>query len=502
MAISLSRYVNIISGVGGGNTVSTRDLGARFFTNSALVPTGSYVVFTNAADVGIYFGASSAEYLRALFYFGWVSKNISVPRKISFAHWTDVAVGSKVFGKPATYALSSFTSITTGDFTLTMGGFTIHLTGINLSACVSLAAVAAAIQTKIQAQSSGGTAWTAATVTYDPTRSCFNLVSGATGNDTVAVVAGTTTDVASPLGWLTGAILSNGQGVQTISQVLTASADASNNFGSFGFIPSLSLAQVTEAANWNDSLDPNVQFIYSVPVSVANAAAWSAALVGIGGVTLTLSPLSSEYPEMVPMMILAATDYTARNSVQNYMFQGFNLTPSVTTNADANTYDALRINYYGQTQTAGQQIQFYQRGYMMGLSTDPQDQNTYANEIWFKDAIAASIMTLLLSLSQIPANATGRSQILAIVQSIINQALFNGTISPGKTLSTTQKLYITNATGDDKAWQQVQNIGYWVDARIVSFVNGAGTTEYKAVYTLIYSKDDVIRLVEGTDILI
>lgn len=499
MTISLTRYISITSGVGAAGSVATRDLNGRFFTTNPLVPTDSFVTFTSAVDVGTYFGTASEEYKRAVFYFGWVSPSITTPNQMSFARWSEVDTASTIYGKVATYTLSSFTGVTTGDFTLTLGGFTHHLTAIDLSADGSLAAVAATIQTVIRAFSGGGTAWTSAVVTYDSTRKSFNLVSGDTGDDVIAVTAGVTVDVASLLGWLTGAILSDGQDAQTVTEVLTASDNASSNFGSFAFLPALTIDLVTEAATWNNTL--NIKYIYSVAVSASNRSAWNAALVGIGGVTLTLSITANEYPEQVPMMQEGATNYNQPNSVSNYMYKTFNLTPSVTTDADADIYDALRINYYGLTQTAGQLLAFYQRGVMLGLAVDPADQNVYANEIWLKDAMSAQLMTLLIALPQLAANSTGRSQVLAILQGVINLAVSNGVISVGKPLSDVQKAFITTITGDNLAWQQVSNSGYWVDAVIQSYVESM-VTKYKIVYTLIYSKDDVIRKIEGRDILI
>jgi hypothetical protein len=505
MAISLSNYVNITSGVGGATAVSSRNLGGMVITDNALCPTGAMLGFSTASSVGDYFGTTSEEYARAVFYFGWISKNISQPQKLNFYFWNEnAATGSKIFGKKATYALGTFTPITNGDFTLTLGGATSAVTGLDFSGDVSLSDVAGTVQAAIRAIVANGAAWTGATVTFDATNGRFNLVSGATGADTVAVVAGTTNDCALELGWLTGAVLSNGTAASTIASTLASAINVSNDFGSFCFASSIapSLSVITEAANWNNSLTPNIQFIFSAKVTAANASSWASALGLIGGCTLTLdSPVAGEHPEMIPMMILAATDYSKRNSVQNFMFQIFNITPSVTTDANAALYDGLGINYYGQTQTAGQLVQFYQRGTMYGISTNPLDQNTYANEIWLKDAIGAQIMTLLLALSKVSANSTGKAQLTAIIQSIITQALTNGTISVGKPLSAAQKLYITNATGSDTAWYQVQTSGYWFDCQIVTYVESS-VTKYKAIYTLIYSKDDVIRKVEGTDILI
>lgn len=499
MAIPINEYVNITSSVGAGAGVPVRNLGGRFFTENPLVPTDTDLEFTSLADVGTYFGTTSTEYKRASFYFGWISKSNSAPDIISFTRWANVAVGSTIYGKVATYTTSQFNSVSTGDITLTLGGFTHHLTGIDFTAAGSLTAVAADVQTAIRAYSAGGTAWTAATVTYDASRKSFDLVSGTTGDDVIAVTAGVITDIASLLGWLTGAILSNGEGAQTITEVLTDSAARSNNFGSYTFIPSLTIDQVTESAQWNNA--QNVEFIYSVPVSVANASAWSAALITIGGTTMTLAPLSTEYPEQVPMMIFAATNYLGVNTSQNFMFQQFVLTPSVTTLADKTLYDELSINYYGQTQNAGALVSFYQNGIMFGLPVDPLDQNTFANEIWLKSASTSAIVTLLLVLAQLPANKAGVAILSSTLQKIINQAITNGTISVGKTLTDAQQAYITTVTGQINAWQQVQNAGYWFTVSLQTYVV-SGVTKYKAVYTLLYSKDDVIRFVQGADVLI
>ena len=583
MSVSISRYIDITSGVGGGNNVSTRNLGGLLITNNPLCPTGAIVSFNSAAQVGSFFGTSSEEYYRAEFYFGWISKSITTPNQLSFWFWNaGCNTSSLIYGLQATYSLSTFTAVTTGDFTLTVGGYTSHLTGLNFSTATSLGgvtSVASILQTAIRAVSAGGVAWTAATVTFDSLNNRFDFVSGANGTDVISVTAGSVVDVAGLLGWLTGAILSNGTNAQTISTNLNSLIQISNNFGSIAFegaqftrsqftgqfysnsilsvsaisvgllaigdlvtgtsVPAsttitglgtgtgstgtytvstlssfalssealtasntIQLSEFVAAANWNNSLTPNNQFLLTGHVSSANAATWSAALAGIGGCTLTLaSPVSGEYPSMCPMMIEAATDYTATNGVQNYMFQQFNLTPSVTTDAAANIYDPLLVNYYGQTETAGQNLAFYQRGVMYGLATQPSDQNVYVNEIWLKDAIGAALLSLLLSVPQVPANTTGQAMLTGAILSVIRQALTNGTISVGKTLTTTQQLYISQATGDPTAWQQVQTSGYWLNVVIEPYVTN-GVTEYKAVYTLIYSKNDVIRLVVGSDILI
>lgn len=506
MSIPFRRYVDITSGVGAGAGVRTRDLIARLFTSNPLLPTGSYAEFSSADAVAAYFGSTSDEYKRAAFYFGFTSKNITRPQKISFARWVNADVAPLIYGRPGDQALATWNAISSGSFYLTIGldtdlGPNTHLiSGLDFGAAASLSAVAAIIQTAIRAASISAN-WTGATVTWDATRKSFNLVGGAVGDAEISVEAGDVgTDIASQLGWLTGAILSNGADEETVTDTLITSASASDNFGSFLFMPALTNDQIEEAAIWNDT--QNVKYQFMVRVTSATYGAIYTLVSDLSGTGLTLAPLATEYPEMLPMAILAATNYAARSSVQNYMFQIASLTPSVTSEADADTYDNSRVNYYGRTQTAGQIIQFYQRGVLTGLPVDPVDMNTYANEQWLKDAAGAAIMALLLAKSLVSANKQGRSELITTVQSIIDQALFNGTISVGKPLNTTQKIYIGEITGDPLAWHQVQNIGYWLDCVITSYVTQDGRTEWKAVYTLVYSKDDAIRKVEGTHILI
>jgi len=501
MAISFKRYVDITSGVGGGAGVRLRDLILRLFTISTLVPEKTVVEMDNATDVATYFGTGSAEHLRAMFYFGFVSKLITAPKKISFSRWASVAAAARIYGATKAFAVGQFTGVTTGSLKLTLGAYTGDLTNLNFSTATTLSNIATTLQTAIRAVSAGGADWTGATVTYNATAQRFELLGGVVGAEAVAVAdAATGTAVKSLLGWDSTGIFSPGVAAQEPLQAFIDSVEVSDNFGSFAFTSTLSQSQVAAVATQNDTY--NVKFIYTVPIAEADAASYYAALSGLSGVATTLAPLATEYPELLPSAILAATVYSRRNSVQNYMFQQATLTPSVSTNASANTMDANRVNYYGRTQTAGQYLDFYQRGVMMGLATDPVDMNTYANEMWFKDAVGAAIMSLFLSAARVSANATGRGQLLAIIQSVIEQATYNGTISVGKPLNTTQKLYITNLTGDENAWQQVYNIGYWVDCVLQSFVTTDGRTEWKAVYTLIYAKDDAIRKVEGSHVLI
>ena len=500
MPISFNRYVSITSGIGAGAAVRRRELIARLFHTNPLTPTGTILEFTELADVGRYYGTDTEEFRRAAFYFGFVSKNQTRPKRISYGRWASAATAPQVFGTANPATLAQFTAITAGSFTLVLGGTSETFTAIDLSSVSSFADVATAIQTAVRTGTE--TNFTGATVVFDVSRQAFHFTGGETGAATVTVTAGATNDVAGLLGWLTGAIVSNGVAVETVTDVLTNTTEFNNNFGSFTFISPITEAQTTEAATWNDG--QNFLFQYHVSVLPTDAATVSGNLIALAGTGITLgSPTTpNEYPEMLPMAILAATDYTRRASTQNYMFYEAALTPTVRDNAGANLYDPLRVNYYGETQTAGQLRRFYQRGVLTGGSSDATDMNVYANEQWLKDDAGARIMTLLLALPKVSANQRGRGQLLSIIRATINQALLNGTISVGRPLTPTQVIFITEQTGDERAFQQVATSGYWIDVRIVQFQTTDNRTEFRGEYTLIYTKDDVIRMVNGTHTLI
>lgn len=493
MAINIKKYVDITSSVGGTAALSEKDLIGRLFTNNELLPTDSFVEFTSAEEAGVYFGTTSEEYLRAVKYFSRISKSGFNAKKISYAKYTDADTPPKIFGSRFTTTLAEFQAITDGATALQMGNVNVIST-LNFSTALSFADVAALIQAGINAEA--GLMWTGATVAYNASRGSFDLVGGESVAAVVAVMAGMTgTEIADLIGWGELAILSDGSLAQTVTDTLQASTNASNNFATFLFMPALTLDEKREAAIWNGL--QNFQFLYTYPTLKVDAQANYDELNEIGGTGQTISE-STTYTEMDPMILAASTQYNQSNSVLNYMFQQFpGDAVSVSDTAEAAAFDLIRTNYYGQTQTSGQKLSFYQNAFLFGGLDDAIDMNTYVNEIWLKDAMLVATMNLLLAVEKVSANLQGIAQVSAVHQTVIDRALNNGTISVGKPLDDAQKLYVTNLTGDSEAWHSVQNVGFIYD----SYIEKQGLI-FVYVYTLVYSKDDVIRKVIGKQILI
>lgn len=504
MSIAFSKYIRIFSGVGAGAGVRTRDLILRLITPSAFVSPDAVLEFRSAADVGTYFGLSSEEYRRAVAYFGYVSPNISGAKLLSFSRWAEAGTSASIIGNNDPKTLAAVTAINAGAFTLQLGSAApVNIAGVNLSGAASLAAAAALLQVAVRAADASLATATVAFAADGPSR--FTVAVPATLGALIAAstVSGAQ-DIATVLGLKASVngINITGVAAQTSLEAFNLGADVTDNFGSFVFLDDLDLSEAEELAAANLAL--NFKYMFLQRVEPDDAAAWSAALLAYGGTGLTLSTVGDdEFPEQLPGAILAATDYSKRNATQNYMYrQAAGLTPRVLTTALSDTYDALRVNYYGQTATAGQKINFYQRGTLMGTGTAATDMNVYANEMWLKDKAGAELMALQLGIGRVPANDSGRAMVANTLQPVIDQALENGTISIGKELTAQQKVFISQRTNDELAWHTVQDVGYILNVVIEPYVTTSGATEYKAVYDLIYAKDDAVRFIDGTHSLI
>lgn len=495
MTISIDRYVQITSGVAGGQSVAERELVGLRFTTDPRVPLDA-VVTMGKGDADAYFGATSPEATFANQYFSYISPApVSQAQKIRFAGYADVARPPRIFGVKTGNTLAHFNGVAGGTLVLTLGETTATLSAIDLSGATTFAQVANTLQTLIQGHAAGGAQWTGATVAYDPVAAIFTLTGGMAGP------AAVDDELAFLLGWgQMLAVHSLGREAQIPLEALQAAEDITDSFGSLSF-PTLTLEQAVPLAHYVAAL--NVKYMLLIAVSETATESFYAALRGFPSVGLVLSGIAGQYKEAIPAAIMAATDYQRRNATVNYMYRQVpGMSPDVSSNALANVLDKLRVSYYGETANAGQKLSFFQRGYLMGDATASLDMNMHANEQWFKAYLTARLLSLQLAIGKIPANNDGRGMVLGVVIEAVNQAKFNGTIIVGKDLTVTQQIAITQLSGDPDAWRDVQTNGFWAAVRIIQRTGDNGVTEHIAQYTLAYSKNDVVRKIEGSHNLI
>ena len=512
MAIRQSKYIDITSGVGGRSAVSDRELIARVFTTNELCGFGHVYEFNDADSVMEYFGSSSNEYKYAVKYFGFVSKNVSKAKKISFIRWSSTAANPYIASTAQVdTTIANYTTNSNSKLALCLGENIIEIT-LDLAGAADLSALATKIAASISAYTdeSDATPFAGTTCVISSGRVTITLPSTIT--DTVYgcavcdIPSGKQYDVATLLNITASAspVLSNYTAGETPAEAAARSDALSDNYGSFFFLSGVSKAQARAVAEWNQS--KNYKYLYlvgrqgytnAVGSLVGDVKEWGAkdtGLAGFVGTALWAYKSADDCIESLPAALFATTDYSRANSTKTFMYQqNDTIQAAITNDSCANELDALNINYMGVTQSAGALIQFSQDGNNM----DGVETSVYCNEVWMKAKFWTAIMNLFLAVEKVPANDDGKGMIKTVMMDTITTAIRNGTIQPMKTLNVTQKVYIGQVLNDTDAWKSVYTDGYVLDIVVEQDGN-----RYIAKYILVYSKGDAIRKVEGSDILI
>lgn len=501
MTIDQRRYVDIASGVIGATAVPMQKLDWRVMTDNVLVPTDSVLEFTGATAVAEYFGATSLEATLAAAYFSYVSPApVGRAKAIQFAAHLASTRAPAITGSADVGTITQIQGLgSTASFTLnfeTASGPDAEAVTVDLSAVTSYAEVANALTTAFSSTPN------AVSVQYTVLAGHGRFVA-TMPDDTYTQATFAAGAPADTLGLSAGASFDAGGAAQTMVEALVATVSRNDSFGSLWFETQGDLEEAIAAAQMIASY--NVKHQLYLDVSPAEAEDYYAALAGVASVGLILRRPSDPHTlAALPAAIMSATDYDRANATTNYMFRqtGFVFPPQVASDLDANRYDPIRVNYYGRTAVAGSTLDFFQRAYLCGGVSAPVDMSVHANEQWLKAYIAQQWFTLLVSTRGIPANVDGAARMRVIVADAVTRALNNGTILPGKTLTPGQILAITDASGDDYAWHDVRDKGYWYDVFIEENTGPSGLPEYVGKYTLIYGKGDWVRKVEGSHNLV
>ncbi len=507
MSIPQKKYVAITSAIANATQVRNKELILRVLTTNPLFAANTVYEFTSSNDVADFALATSPEAAIAREYFGWVSKVATQAKKISFMRYSFEALAPYIYSTKPLTPLATLKDVTAGSMIVNLGGTAYTISDIDLSSVTSYADVASAIQTAIRANTAGGTLWTGATVTYTATPAGFTITGGEAGVNEInyATAGASGTDLSSLLGLdvASAPVLSNGTAEATIGNILNKTIDISTNFATFGFV------SASDAYSNLDGIgafvdEQNNQYRFCFDLSSANYAEGIATAAKYTGMTAHYNinyGVSGVNPAWLMSAILpATTNYNKPNGVKNYMFQQFPQQAVSVGDNDGNFYqtlDNLNINYNGQTQKSGSNIAFYQNGF----NADGTDSAIFDNETWLKDAIATDVLNAFLTLDFVSADKDGEAIVVGIIQNNADKALTNHVFANGRILNNTEKAFITQVFDDDSKWLECQNNGYTFTVEITTeSLNNA--TVHVAEYTLVYLKNNVIRKVNGRNILV
>ena len=295
---------------------------------------------------------------------------------------------------------------------------------------------------------------------------------------------------------------------------------ATNAFGSFTFLPptdqstavdSEYIDQLISVAAYNSSLETKYLFVVNqkaqdggsdYQTAITNCAKFK----DFTGVCFVYG--ASAVSAYMPMAVLASTDYS-NGTVVNFMFKQFPLeTPTV---VDQTTYTAFNqglVNFYGRTQTNGQTLDFFQRGF----NTNGSDTAIYCNEMWFKAECETALLNLLMSQEKFPADQSGVSMVKLTVADVCGAAQRNGSFmskAASKTDAHSIREIVYLSGGEEQSAEGIVNDvsskGYSIYAYLSEKTDTeklGKTSEKIIVYYVFYGTADNVRYIKGNNILL
>lgn len=461
MSIPASHIVEIIPRVIASNSSGLEFNGLFFTLNTSITTNKPVLTFSSAAAVAEFFGYDSAEYAVAETYFAGITNKQATPKAILFGRRIDDAVSGWLRGGKFTGALAELKAIADGALILEIDGVTVSLTDIDLSTATSFSDIAALLMTALNAVANG------ITVEYSSLHKAFIITSGTSGPvslvgyaDTVA----TGTDLGTVLRLTedAGATVSAGSAALSVTANIAAIRAVTENWFSFSTLWQADNEEILEFAKW---VSANYGWLYvpfseSATIPMQNVDTDIASLLIENAYDHTAILYGSRVYAVMLMGAIAGVAWQKQNGVMTFAFKSQSgLAAYVTNETEAVTLESKNCNYYGRFATRNSEFVFF---YPAKLSaSDYSFIDSYVNAVWLNNSLQLALMSGLTSVNSAPYNDTGYAMIRAWMMDTISEALNNGSIHTGVSLSEAQKNQLLSEAGQDIA-SELSSDGYFL----------------------------------------
>lgn len=445
-SIPASQIVSVTPAVlgTGGNPLA---LNGVCLTESLLTATGTVEPWTSAAAVGAKYGLTSDEYLFAVDYFTLVTNAPQLPGTLFLAPYAAAARAAWLLGASLTLTLAQLQSLS-GTLSVTIDGV-LKTGNINLSAATSFSNAAALIATGLSLSAGQ-------TCTFVAGLNAFQITSGTTG--TASTITEATNDAfAASLGLTlaTGATLSQGVAPDTPTSAMNNVVRNTQNWALFTTLWEPDTATCLLFAAWANGTNSRYGYVgWDTDVvaeqpnqsgtfgAQATLAAYNAVFPLWVSSTVTLHP----YTKAAAILAYAASiDWARTNGRTVAAFRNQpGLLADVVDGQIAQNLLGNGYNFYGTYGTANDSFTWFYDGHVTG---EWAWLDTFLAEVYLNAQLQLAFMSLFQNTNRIPYNEQGYSLIRAAALDPINQAIDNGTITPGVTLSAQQVAEINMQAG-------------------------------------------------------
>jgi hypothetical protein len=451
--IPLSQIVTITPGVvgAGGNALA---LNAIFIDNAANVPLSSLLTFYDADDVGTYFGTSSTEYAMAAVYFSGFTNGTTQPYQLYFAGYAAADRAAWLRGSSLAGTTLATIQALSGSLSVTVDGVVKSAASVNLSAATSFTNAAALLTTALAL--TGGAA-----VTWDATSSRFVITSGTTGaTSTMTQATGT---IAAGLG-LSAGVLSQGAAADTPASAMARIKALATDWATFATTWKPTGSDMIAFATWVSAQSSRYLYVAAdndPGYATASNSAVFGTIVDVNNYDGVVVVYGTTNHAAFICAWAASINWSAREGRATLAFRTQSgLATTVSDLATANAVLSNNASYFGlyQSDSGDTYTQMYD-GRMNG--SDFKWADTYINQIRLNSELRRTIFEGLRAVNTSPYNSLGYSYIRAWAADPIADALNNGTIRTGVTLSAAQKAEINAAAGLDIS-SPLSNYGYYL----------------------------------------
>lgn len=386
--------------------------------------------YTSLAAIAADFGGAAEEYLAAVRWFGQSPQ----PTSLMIGRWCKTNAAGQLICATATAVnqlVATWAAVTTGAFKITINGTLYTITGLNFSAQVTMAGVAAVIQTALQV------ALASTTCTWDAVYKRFVITSPTAGSaSTVSflTVPGVGTDITGMMAGLStssGAYTAAGVNAETALAAVTLfdtnwsdqwyglvipSAADSDHLAVAGFIEGTAASHFygvtqAEAATLNSGDTTNISY-----------------LLKAAGYRHTASQYSSLDPYAVVSMLarVLTTIWTANNTAITVMYkQEPGVTSETLNSVQAANVASYNANVFVAYNNATSIIQY-------GVCASGDFIDTIVGTDWLKATVQTNLYNALYtSTTKIPQTDAGMNQLGTVIESALIQGVSNGLLGPG-----------------------------------------------------------------------
>ena len=457
--IPISQVVDIVPGVvgTGGNPLSLNAVAIS--DNTTMVPTSQLLEFPDADSVGNYFGPSSTEKTIADKYFAGYDNSFKKPGTLYFAGYAKAATSAWLRGTTLAGMTLDKLKAVTGLLSVSIDGTVKSAANVTLATVTSFTDAASKLTTQLSLTGP-------AVVTWDTLSSCFVITSGTTGaSSTISLATGA---AATALG-LNAGVRTDGVVPDTTATAMARIKQQGNNWATFftTFLPTLDADRPAFMKGFGDwSTAQNDEYLYiawdnASGYKTFNNAAVFGSIVNANKIGGTYVVYGEAIHAAASAGYVASIDFQAVNGRATAAFKSQEGLPT-TVNSLA-VADAVLSNgatYYGAYGARGGNLDncFY-NGQMPGSKFKWVD--TFVNQLFLNSQLRLAIWSGLRAVNYAPYNSQGETLIRAWCADPIAEALNNGTIQTGVTLSASQKATINQQSGLDIS-DQIYGQGYYL----------------------------------------